>query len=94
MNRSDLVKRIQKAYPDLHGVEADRVVRIVFNEIEETLARGDRAEFRGFGSFSVRLRPAHTGRNPKTGAAVQVPEKSVPYFRAGKELRKRVDTEE
>ena len=94
MNRSDLVRRIQKAYPDLHGVEADRAVRIVFNEIEEALARGDRAEFRGFGSFSVRLRPAHVGRNPKTGAAVHVPAKSVPYFRAGKELRKRVDTEE
>ncbi len=92
MNRSDLVKRLHAEYPDLHADEADRVVRIIFEEISDALAEGGRAEFRGFGSFSVRVRPAHTGRNPKTGAAVEVPTKKIPYFRAGKELKRRVDT--
>ncbi len=93
MNRSDLVRRIKERNPDLHAAEADQVVRAVFSEIEQALIRGERAEFRGFGSFSVRRHPAHVGRNPKSGAPVQVPEKNMPYFRAGKELKKRVDTE-
>ncbi len=92
MNRSDLVQRIKAKNPDLHAAEVDLLVRIVFSEIEAALVQGDRAEFRGFGSFSVRRHPAHIGRNPKSGESVEVPDKNMPYFRAGKELRKRVDT--
>lgn len=91
MNRSELVARLTKAYPGLRHSDLDRVVTAVFEEIAEGLARGDRAEIRGFGSFSVRRRRPRIGRNPRTGDRVDVPEKHVPYFRAGRRLREMVD---
>ena len=63
----------------------------IFDEITAALARGDRVELRGFGAFSAKQRDARTGRNPRTGEAVPVAGKAVPYFKAGKELRERVD---
>ena len=66
-------------------------VKLIIEKICQSLEKGDRVEIRGFGSFSLHYREARTGRNPKTGESVEVPAKSIPYFRAGKELRERVD---
>jgi integration host factor subunit beta len=63
----------------------------VFDEISAALTRGERVELRGFGAFTVKRREARTGRNPRTGEAVPVEEKAVPFFKAGKELRERVN---
>jgi integration host factor subunit beta len=70
---------------------AERVVTVVFREICEALAVGGRVELRGFGAFSVRSRPARAGRNPRTGDAVKVRAKAVPFFKSGKELRQRLN---
>ena len=72
-----------------HDVE--RIVATVFDEITGALARGERVELRGFGAFTVKRRNARTGRNPRTGETVPVDEKAVPFFKAGKELRERVN---
>jgi integration host factor subunit beta len=66
-------------------------VNTIFDCLEQSLRRGERIEIRGFGSFGLNYRPPRTGRNPKSGEKVQVPEKFVPHFKAGKELRERVD---
>ncbi len=68
-----------------------KVVNVIFEEITNALTRGDRVELRGFGAFSVKHRPARTGRNPRTGDQVEVTEKFVPYFKTGKELRIRLN---
>ena len=80
-------------YPDprLYHRDYERVVNTIFDEISEALIRGDRVELRGFGAFSVRGRAARIGRNPRTGAAVKVGEKRLPFFKTGKELRDRVN---
>jgi integration host factor subunit beta len=91
MIKSELVERIAAAYPHLMHKDAERVVSTVFDQIVAALARGDRVELRGFGAFSVKVRPARTGRNPRTGDAVPVEEKRVPYFKTGKELRERLN---
>jgi integration host factor subunit beta len=72
------------------GVLTCRVATI-FDQITAALARGDRVELRGFGAFTVRLRNARIGHNPRTGVTVQVSEKTVPYFKTGKELRARLN---
>jgi len=91
MIKSELVQRIAEENPHLYQRDVERIVTTVFSEITEALARGDRVELRGFGAFSVKTRDARTGRNPRTGEAVQVPEKTVPFFKAGKELRERMN---
>ncbi|EPX83889.1 integration host factor subunit beta [Salipiger mucosus] len=91
MIKSELIQKICDENPHLTLREADVIVDTIFEEITETLARGDRVELRGFGAFSVRHRPAREGRNPRTGEAVNVEEKFVPFFKAGKGLRERVD---
>lgn len=91
MTKSELVQRLLGLFPDLHVNDMERVVNTVFDEITATLAEGGRAELRGFGSFSVRHRAPRKGRNPRTGSAVSVPAKRVPYFKCGKELRDRVN---
>ena len=91
MIKSELIAALAAEHPHLTHAEAERVVNRVLEEIAEALMRGDRVELRGFGAFSVRRRPARMGRNPKTGEAVPVKEKHVPFFKAGKELRERVD---
>ena len=90
MTKSDLVKRLAEANPHLHTRDVERIVATVFNQIGAALARGDRIELRGFGAFSTRTRGQRVGRNPRTGAEVPVPGKTVPHFRAGKELRDRL----
>jgi len=92
MIKSELVQQIAEENPHLYHRDVERIVATVFNEITEALARGDRVELRGFGAFSVRQRDARTGRNPRTGEAVHVPQKSVPFFKAGKELRERMNS--
>ena len=91
MIKSELVQRISAANPHLYQRDVENIVNAILNEIVAAMARGDRVELRGFGAFSVKNRPARTGRNPRTGAAVAVGEKFVPFFKAGKELRERVD---
>lgn len=91
MTKSDLIRRLADANPHLYQRDIERIVSTVFEQISEALARGDRVELRGFGAFSVRSRDARTGRNPRTGDEVQVPNKVVPYFKTGKELRERLN---
>ena len=77
--------------PDLSAREVQRVVSLIFNAIVDRLAEGGRVELRGFGAFSTRARAARTGRNPRTGDAVDVDAKRVPYFKPGKEMRGRLN---
>lgn len=91
MTKSDLIKRLAEANPHLYLRDVERIVATVFDEIGDALARGDRVELRGFGAFSVRHRSARTGRNPRTGEEVEVPDKNVPYFKTGKDLRERLN---
>ena len=92
MIRSELIQKIADENPDLTHRHVERLVNTVFDEITEALARGDRVELRGFGAFSVKARDARQGRNPRTGESVEVPQKRVPYFKAGKEMRARLNT--
>ena len=91
MIKSELVQRISSANPHLYQRDVENIVNAILNEITAALARGDRVELRGFGAFSVKHRPARTGRNPRTGESVEVEEKWVPFFKTGKELRERLN---
>ena len=91
MTRSELVAELTTANPHLRSQDAELIVSTVFEEIAGALSRGDRVELRGFGAFTIKKRDARTGRNPRTGEAVPVDEKVVPFFNAGKELRDRVN---
>ena len=91
MTKSDLIARLAERFPQLVAKDADFAVKMILDAMSEALANGDRIEIRGFGSFSLNYRPPRVGRNPKTGDKVSVPEKWVPHFKAGKELRERVD---
>ena len=93
MIRSELVAAIAKENPGLKADEIERVVTCFFDEIAARLAKGGRVELRGFGAFSTREREARTGRNPRTGEAVAVPEKRVAYFKPGKEMRARLNAD-
>ena len=91
MTKSELIARLAKRFPQLVAKDADFAVRIILDEIVAALERGDRIETRGFGSFEIRRKPSRIGRNPRSGEKVQVPAKYVPHFKAGKELRERVN---
>ena len=91
MIKSELVQRVAAQNPHLYQRDVENIVNAVFGEIVDALARGDRVELRGFGAFSVKNRPARTGRNPRTGESVEVEEKWVPFFKTGKELRDRLN---
>lgn len=92
MIRSELVQKIADENPHLYQRDVERLVATVFDEIIEAMAKGNRVELRGFGAFSVKHREARTGRNPRTGTAVQVDEKHVPFFKTGKLLRDRLNS--
>lgn len=94
MTRSELIAELTEANPHLRSGDVELIVATIFDEITGALARGERVELRGFGAFTVKHRGARTGRNPRTGAAVPVVEKAVPFFKAGKELRERVNAGE
>jgi integration host factor subunit beta len=91
MIKSELVQRIANRNPHLYLRDVEKIVNAIFDEITAALARGDRVELRGFGAFSVKHREARVGRNPRTGAQVPVAEKSVPFFKTGKEMRERLN---
>ena len=91
MIRSELVAAVTEMNPHLSQKDVERVVSTIFDSITEALADGRRVELRGFGAFSTRARDPRTGRNPRTGAKVDVDAKRVPYFKAGKDLRERLN---
>lgn len=91
MTRSELIARIAEPQQQLTTKDAELAVKAILEAMSEALARGDRIEIRGFGSFALNYRPPRNGRNPKTGETVTVPAKKVPHFTAGKELRERVE---
>lgn len=91
MIRSELIVTIALENPQLTLQDAERVIDTIFGEITEAMARGERVELRGFGAFSVKSRDARQGRNPRTGEAVQVEAKHVPFFKTGKLLRDRLN---
>jgi integration host factor subunit beta len=91
MTKSELIARLAQRFPQLVAKDADLAVKMILDAMSETLSKGDRIEIRGFGSFSLNYRPPRVGRNPKSGVKVEVPAKYVPHFKAGKELRERVD---
>lgn len=91
MTKSDLIAKLAAHYPQLVAKDAELAVKTILDAMSKSLSQGERIEIRGFGSFSLNFRPPRTGRNPKTGEKVSVPEKHVPHFKAGKELRERVD---
>ncbi|MPL73037.1 integration host factor subunit beta [Rhodobacter sp. 140A] len=93
MIRSELIAKISEENPHLFQRDVEKIVNTIFEEIIEAMARGDRVELRGFGAFSVKKRDARTGRNPRTGDAVDVEEKHVPFFKTGKLLRDRLNGE-
>ncbi len=92
MTKSDLIARLAERFPQLVAKDADYAVKMILDALADALANSDRIEIRGFGSFALNYRPPRVGRNPKSGDKVSVPEKWVPHFKAGKELRERVDS--
>jgi integration host factor subunit beta len=93
MTKSELIARLATANPHLYQRDVERIVTTIFEEISAALARGDRVELRGFGAFSVKQRGARVGRNPRTGESVSVIAKYIPYFKTGKQLRERLNTD-
>lgn len=94
MIRSELIQVIAEQNPHLFQRDVERIVNTVFEEIIDAMSRGNRVELRGFGAFSVKRRDARQGRNPRTGEAVSVDEKHVPFFKAGKLLRDRLNDDD
>jgi integration host factor subunit beta len=91
MIRSELIQKLADENPHLYQRDVEKIVNTIFDEIIEAMARGDRVELRGFGAFSVKKRDSRVGRNPRTGEAVEVEEKHVPFFKTGKLLRDRLN---
>ena len=91
MIKSELVQKLAEENPHLFQRDIENIVNAVLDGIGDAMARGDRVELRGFGAFSVKNRPARIGRNPRTGEQVDVSEKYVPQFKAGKEIRERLN---
>lgn len=91
MTKSELIERLVQRHTHLSQKDVELAVKLLLEEVSRTLSSGGRIEIRGFGSFSVHHRPARMGRNPKTGESVQIPEKYVPHFKPGKEMRERVN---
>ena len=90
MNKSDLVEALSKG-EDLTKTKAEEIVNLVFSEMTNALANGERVEIRGLGSFKVKRYDGYSGRNPKTGKKIKVKPKKLPFFKCGKELKERVD---
>jgi integration host factor subunit beta len=91
MIKSELIQRISEQNPDLRQNDVENIVNTMLDAITGAMARGDRVELRGFGVFSARNRAARTGRNPRTGAYVSVEQKSVQFFKTGREMRNRLN---
>ena len=93
MTKSELIARIAELNPHLYQSDAEKIISAIFDEISASLAKGQRVELRGFGVFSIRTRNARAGRNPRTGEKVSVEAKNVPFFKAGKKLKDRLNSE-
>lgn len=93
MLKSHLIRRISSQNPHLYQRDVEKVLNAVLDQIIVALSRGDRVELRGFGTFSAKLRAARTGRNPRTGVAVSVPQRAIAFFKAAKEIRNRLNPE-
>jgi len=91
MTKSELITLLSDKFSQLVHKDAELSVKTIIDSLSNTLSKGGRVEIRGFGSFSLNHRPARLGRNPKTGEKVNVPEKYVPHFKPGKELKIKVD---
>ena len=91
MTKSELIQRIAELNPHLYQRDVERIVTTIFDEVGHALSRGDRVELRGFGAFSVKERGSRIGRNPRTGEAVHVAAKHIPYFKTGKQLREKLN---
>ena len=91
MTKSELIENLAAKYPTLSFKQVEGIVKDIIELISQSLQDGKRIEVRGFGSFSLHYRQPRVGRNPKTGDSVKLKAKYVPYFKAGKELRERVD---
>lgn len=93
MTKSELIQRLADQNPNLFRRDIERIVSTIFDEISDALHRGGRVELRGFGAFSIKERAERVGRNPRTGNSVNVEKKYVPFFKAGKDLRDRLNAE-
>lgn len=93
MIKSELVQKLADENPNLFHRDIEKIVSVVFQEISDSLARGERVELRGFGAFSVKRRPPRIGRNPRSGEPVRIDAKAAPFFKAGKELRDRLNAD-
>ena len=93
MTKSELIARLAEANPHLFQRDVERIVSTIFEEIAAALERGYRVELRGFGAFSVKHRESRVGRNPRTGEAVKVDSKVVPFFKTGKLLREKLNSD-
>ena len=91
VTKSDLIEMVSARMPHVPKKDVETVVNTVFDSMTEAMAKDERVEIRGFGSFTVKKRRARDGRNPKTGERVFVPTKRIPFFTVGKELRERVN---
>jgi len=91
MTRSELIQNLSAKFPELTSKDVEMTVKNILDGISVALSKKGRVEIRGFGSFVINQRPPRKGRNPKSGESVMVPAKEVPHFKAGKELRERVD---
>lgn len=94
MIKSELVQRLTEKNPHLYQRDVEKIVNAILDEVTAALAGGNRVELRGFGAFSVKKRDARLGRNPRTGAHVDVDEKMVPFFKTGKEMRERLNVQD
>lgn len=92
MTKSELTALLVSRYPELASKDTEQTVKVILDAMATSLEHGQRIEIRGFGSFSLSTRAARVGRNPRSGEQVLIPAKQVPHFKAGKELRERVDT--
>lgn len=92
MTKAKLIENVSQQVSHLTKRQTEMIINTVFNSIRNSLAKGDKIEIRGFGSFKLRNRREREGRNPKTGAQVLVPAKRVPFFKAGKELKEIVNS--
>jgi integration host factor subunit beta len=91
VTRSDLIAELAASNPHLRQADVELIVTVIFDQITAALARGERVELRGFGAFTAKRRKARIGRNPRTGEAVAVGAKSVPFFQAGNAMRARLN---
>ena len=92
MTKSELIEKLAASQSQLTAKDMELAVKMILDHMSDALARGERIEIRGFGSFSLHYRAPRVGRNPKSGESVSLPGKYVPHFKPGKELRERVNS--